>query len=55
MQPGDEMMIWCDGGPSTIRRETFPPRVEIVDRDGTYVLHDDGAPADWRYVFLPAG
>jgi len=50
--PGDEMMIWCEGGPSILRRQTFPPALEIVENDGMYVLHDEGEPADWRYVFV---
>ena len=45
-------MIWCEGGQSTVRRETFPPRLEIPVQGGMYVLHDDGEPPDWRYVFI---
>ena len=55
MKPGDEMMIWCEGGPSSLKRQTFPPALEIAERDGMYVLHDTGEPHEWRYVFLPAG
>jgi len=46
------MMIWCDGGPAIMKRQTFPPDLEVQERDGLYVLHDDGSPADWRYVFV---
>lgn len=53
MKPGDEMMIWCDGGRSSIKRQVFPPALEISDPDGVYVLHDDGDPTEWRYVFIP--
>lgn len=49
---GDEMMIWCEGGRSLIKRQVFPPEVEIVEADGMYVLHDDGPPTQWRYVFV---
>ena len=52
VEPGDEMMIWCDGGPAIMKRQTFPPDLEVQERDGLYVLHDDGSPADWRYVFV---
>lgn len=55
MTPGDEMMIWCNGGPSMIKRQTFPPDLEIVESEGTYVLHDDGPPHEWRYVFVASG
>ena len=51
-EPGDRMLIPCDGGPSTSRLERFPPPLEIDERDGTYVLVDDGPPQDWRYVFV---
>lgn len=52
LAPGDEMMIWCDGGRSMIKRQVFPPDGEIVEEDGIYVLHDDGPPTQWRYVFV---
>ena len=55
MQSGDEMMIWCEGGSALLKRQTFPPAVEIAEPDGVYVLHDDGPPAAWRYVFVMAG
>ncbi len=52
VQVGAEMMIWCEGGPAMLRREQFPPPVELKVEGGIYVLHDDGEPADWRYVFI---
>lgn len=54
MQLGDEMMIWCDGGRSSLKRQTYPPDLEIVEGDGTYVLHDEGPATAWRYVFVSA-
>lgn len=53
MEPGAEMMIWCEGGRSALKRVTAPPPLEIADDGGMYVLHDDGPPSDWRYVFIP--
>ena len=52
MKAGEEMMVWCEGGRSMIKREVFPPRLEIPDDGGMYVLNDQGDPADWRYVFI---
>jgi hypothetical protein len=51
--PGDRLLVPCEGGASTSRLETYPPRLEITERGGTYVLDDDGARAKWRYVFVP--
>jgi hypothetical protein len=50
---GDRLFIGCDGGPCTSRLETFPPRLEINERDGVYVLHDVGPRYEWVYVFVP--
>lgn len=50
---GDRLFIRCDGGPSQSRLEHFPPRLEIEERDGLYVLDDAGPRADWRYLFVP--
>jgi hypothetical protein len=50
---GDRMFIPCEGGPSRSRLEHFPPRLEIAERDGTYVLVDIGARDAWQYVFVP--
>jgi len=48
---GDRLFISCEGGPCASRLETFPPRLEIKERGGTYVLVDDGRVDQWRYVF----
>jgi hypothetical protein len=53
LQPGDRLLIPCEGGPSTFRLEVFPPRLEVEERDGVYVLVDDGPRELWRYVFEP--
>jgi hypothetical protein len=53
LEPGDRLFIACEGGPSTSRLERFPPRLEIPERDGLYVLDDDGSRDGWRYVFVP--
>ena len=49
-------MLWCDGGPSQLRRVPDPPPVEISVQGGMYVLDDrDEDRANWRYVFLAEG
>lgn len=48
-------MIWCDGGPATLKRQMYPPPVEISEDGGIYVLHDEGPPTNWRYVFMASG
>lgn len=53
LEVGDRMLIACDGGPSTSRLEHFPPRLEVDEHDGMYVLIDIGPRVDWRYVFVP--
>jgi len=53
LQPGDRFFIPCEGGPSTIRLEVFPPRLEIDEREGVYVLEDVGPRDEWRYIFVP--
>jgi hypothetical protein len=55
LRPGDRLLVRCEGGPSTSRLERFPPRLEIEERDGTYVLVDDGPRGDWYYAFVPRG
>ena len=55
LQPGDRFFVPCEGGPSTSRLETFPPRLEVVERDGVYVLVDDGPRDTWHYVFVLNG
>jgi hypothetical protein len=47
------MLVPCVGGPSTSRLVTYPPPLEIDEREGTYVLVDDGPPEAWRYEFVP--
>jgi hypothetical protein len=54
LEPGDRMLIPCEGGPSSSRLELFPPRLEVTERNGAYVLEDDGPRREWRYVFVPS-
>jgi hypothetical protein len=53
LAPGDRMFLPCVGGPSVSRLEIYPPRLEIEDREGMYVLVDDGPRALWHYLFVP--
>lgn len=53
LQRGDRFFVVCEGGPCTSRLEVYPPRVEIDEPDGIYVLVDDGPREEWRYVFVP--
>jgi len=53
LQPGDRLLVPCEGGPCISRLETYPPRLEITERGGTYVLVDGGAREAWRYLFVP--
>lgn len=48
------MLLPCDGGPSQRRLVRYPPPLEIAERDGEYVLVDDGPPERWRYRFIPS-
>jgi hypothetical protein len=50
---GDRLFITCEGGPCISRIEMFPPRLEVAERGGMYVLDDRGDRYDWRYVFVP--
>lgn len=50
---GDRILLPCEGGPSQSRLEMFPPRLEVAERGGVYVLEDDGPRSHWRYVFVP--
>jgi hypothetical protein len=52
LQPGDRFFIPCEGGPSTSRLEAFPPRLEVAEHEGVYVLVDDGPRSRWHYVFV---
>ena len=49
---GDRMLLGCEGGPSSGRVELFPPRLELPDHGGVYVLDDIGPRAGWKYVFV---
>lgn len=53
MRPGDRLFIRCDGGPCISRLEIFPPRIEIEERGGSYVLVDEGHLHSWSYFFVP--
>jgi len=53
LRPGDRVLVVCEGGPCTSRLEIYPPRLEIEEHDGIYVLVDDGPREEWRYVFVP--
>lgn len=46
------MLIPCKGGPSISRLVRYPPPLEIDEKEGTYVLVDDGAPESWLYDFV---
>ena len=46
------MFVPCEGGPSISRLEIFPPPLEIEERNGIYVLEDDGPVEQWRYLFV---
>jgi hypothetical protein len=50
---GDRLFISCEGGPCISRLETFPPRLEIEESGGVYVLIDVGPREQWRYLFVP--
>ena len=52
MSEGGHLMIPCDGGPSRMRFEIFPPRIEIEVGGGVYVLVDEGHIYSWRYHFV---
>jgi hypothetical protein len=49
---GDRLFIPCEGGPCLSRLETYPPQLEVEERDGTYVLVDVGPRARWHYRFV---
>lgn len=53
LQEGDRLFVPCEGGPSSSRLELYPPRLEVAERGGTYVLVDDGPRSQWSYVFVP--
>lgn len=53
IEPGNRMLILCTGDPAMARAAQYPPPLEIEERDGTYVLVDDGPPETWRYDWVP--
>jgi hypothetical protein len=53
IRAGDRLFVRCEGGPCVSRLERFPPRLEIDERGGLYVLVDEGEPEDRRYLFVP--
>ncbi|HXP33738.1 MAG TPA: hypothetical protein VN820_06945 [Acidimicrobiales bacterium] len=42
-------------GPGISRLESFPPRIEIEEHGGLYVLLDDGPLHEWVYRFVENG
>jgi hypothetical protein len=52
LRAGDQLFIRCHGGPCISRLETFPPRLEIHESGGVYVLVDDGPITAWAYEFV---
>lgn len=52
LQLGDRMFIRCERGPCISRLETFPPRIEIRERSGLYILVDNGPLESWMYQFV---
>lgn len=55
MEDGTRLLVPCvDGGPCTSRLVIYPPPLEVGDRGGLYVLDDQGAIHEWRYVWIPA-
>ena len=54
LRPGDRLFVACEGGPAASRLEHYPPRLEVPEKDGVYVLVDDGPRDTWRYVFVPS-
>ncbi len=52
LQRGDRMFVRCEGGPCLSRLEVFPPRIEIPEEGGLYVLVDDGPLEAWMYQFV---
>jgi hypothetical protein len=53
LEAGDRLFIACEGGPAASRLEMYPPRLEVEERGGTYVLLDEGPRDAWRYLFVP--
>jgi hypothetical protein len=55
VEPGDRMLVWCDGGPAIGRAVSFPPPFELDADGGVYVLVDDEPIETWRYEFVADG
>ncbi|MCU1368245.1 MAG: hypothetical protein JWL72_250 [Ilumatobacteraceae bacterium] len=55
VEPGERMLLWCEGGPSIGRAATYPPPFEIDVEGGSYVLVDDGPVEQWHYQFIASG
>jgi hypothetical protein len=53
VEPGERLLLWCDGGPAIARAVTFPPPQELEVGGGVYVLIDDGPVESWHYQFAP--
>jgi hypothetical protein len=53
LEPGDRLFLPCVDGPAASRLEIFPPRLEVTERGGLYVLVDDGPRSEWHYLFVP--
>lgn len=53
MEPGERMLVPCEGGTGLSRLVTYPPPLEVAVEGGTYVLVDDGPPEQWSYRFVP--
>ncbi len=51
-EPGERLLLMCNGGPAMCRLVEFPPPLEIREQDGAYVLVDDGPVTEWRYDFV---
>jgi hypothetical protein len=49
----ESLFIPCIGGPCLSRLEVCPPRLEVEELGGTYVLVDGGQRQEWRYQFVP--
>lgn len=55
LDPGERMLLWCEGGPSIGRATVYPPPLEIDVEGGTYLLVDDGPIEQWHYQFVCEG
>ena len=49
---GTLLALPCDDAPRRYRFERFPPRLEVEEHGGVYVLVDDGPVRFWRYRFV---